>query len=76
MSKKKKKLRKNTKHGRRVMITTKNAWTVWRFEFDAEDGRGVVWQQGRGTGPVNSVENSTRHFIENGYTLVEWEENV
>lgn len=78
MSKKKAKKQKskerNTdkRHGRRVMITTDDMWSVWRFEFDAGDGQGVVWHQGRGTGLSNSVENITRHFSEKGYTIVEW----
>ena len=62
----------NTKHDRRVMITTKGSWTIWRFEFDAGDGQGVVWHQGRGAGGSSSVENSTRHFIKKGYTVVTW----
>lgn len=67
---------KNTNHGRRVMITTDGLWTVWRFEFDAQDGQGVVWHQGRSMGDGNSVENSTGHFIEKGYTVVEWQSKV
>lgn len=67
---------KNTNHGRLVMITTDGSWTVWRFEFDAQDGQGVVWHQGRGMGGGNSVENSIRHFTKKGYTVVEWQSNV
>ncbi len=64
---------KNT-HGRQVMMTTDGPWTVWRFEFDADDGQGVVWHHGCGTGPSNLVEISTRHFAEKGYTVIAWKD--
>lgn len=79
MSKKKKKPekkqkedRENINHGRKAMITTEGPWIVWRFEFDVGEGQGVAWHQGRCTGQGNSVENSTRHFIDKGYTVVTW----
>ena len=60
-------------HGRRAMVREENRWAAAKFEFDGEDGRGVVWQRGRST---NSVEKSTGLFKQKGYTIVEWQDDV
>lgn len=56
----------------RAMMKTDELWTVWHFEFD--DGEGVRWHNARGTGPSNSIEKSTGHFIKKGYTVVVWKD--
>jgi len=58
----------------RVMMKTDGFWTVWRFEFDVTDGRGVAWHNARGTGSENSIEKSTGHFIKKGYAVIPWED--
>ena len=58
---------------KQVMIKTDGAWTLWKFKFDST-GNGLSWHCARGTGEVNSVENSTRHFLKLGYTIVDWKE--
>lgn len=62
----------DTDHGRRVMIKADGSYTLWKIEFDSCDGRGVAWQRGRGVGKSNTVEETTRHFVKKGYTVVEW----
>lgn len=56
------------------MIQQSGIWTYWKFEFDTGDERGLAWQSGCGTN--NSVEESTRHFEKNGYTIIEWDDSI
>jgi len=56
----------------RAMITTDGSWTGWKFEFDAKDGQGTVWHQGRGTGPLNSLKERIEYFSKKRYTVIGW----
>jgi len=58
----------------RFMIKKDGIWTIIKFEFDEQDGMGAIWRYARGIGYL--VENITRHFLNRGYTITEWDENV
>jgi hypothetical protein len=64
------------KHGRRVMVNQDGSWVACKFEFDSQDGRGVVWQYGRSSGHGKTLKKTLLHFEKMGYTIVDWDESV
>lgn len=62
------------KHDRRAMVQRRNSlYAASKFEFDAEDGRGVQWQRACRN---CSVEESVALFLAKGYTIVGWQDDV
>jgi hypothetical protein len=64
------------KHGRKAMVRWEDGWAASKFEFDADDGQGVVWHRSRSCGPGDVVAKSIRLFCEKAYTIVQWRDDV